>query len=471
MWRKRLSTLLVVSVFGTFLPACTIGSYWLTAQREFSRLFPPTPTVAFTPAIAYFLPPPPPEATAELEKTPTIAAIAAAATATPIRQSTALPSLSPTVAARTNGTITATPKQQGNVTKTPTVKPAATATPTTAVVAAATPASIAPTATPLPPPEPSPITSLVNPATVSLPASFRIPTVRHESQSMNNCGPATVAMQLSTFGRKETQYQTQTYLRPDKDDRNVSPNEMAAYAQTLGFRSKAIVGGTIPLLKQLLLAGMSPVVETWFIPHVNDEMGHYRLLIGYEGDTLIFHDSYNGPNIRIKEAEFDQLWKVFNRVAVVTWTRIQEESAVAILQSYLDDNAMTAHALSVARAEAAANPQDKFAWFNVGTNLLTLGDTAGAVQAYNRARRLNLPWRMLWYQFGPYEAYLAEKQYDEVIKLANATLTIVTNLEESYYWRGRAYSGLGNTEAARRDYATAVRLNANFAPAKKALAN
>lgn len=278
-------------------------------------------------------------------------------------------------------------------------------------------------------------------------------------------------MQLSTFGRKETQYQTQAFLRPDKDDRNVSPNEMAAYVQSLGFRSKTIVGGTVPLLKQLLANGMSPIVETWFIPHVNDEMGHYRLLIGYEGDSLIFHDSYNGPNLRIKEAEFDQLWKVFNRVAVVTWTRAQEDSAVAILQSYLDDNAMTAHALSVARAEAAANPQDKFAWFNVGSNLLALGDTAGAVQAYNRARRLNLPWRMLWYQFGPYEAYIAEKQYDEVIKLANATLTVVTNLEESYYWRGRAYSGLGNTEAARRDYATALRLNANFAPAKKALAN
>ena len=140
-----------------------------------------------------------------------------------------------------------------------------------------------------------------------------------------------------------------------------------------------------------------------------------------------------------------------------------------LLHDYLDDGAMVANALSIARAEAAINPQDKFAWFNVGTNLLGMGDTAGAVQAYNRARRLNLPWRMLWYQFGPYEAYTAEKQYDEVIKLANATLTIVSNLEESYYWRGRAYSGLGNTEAARRDYMTALRLNANYAAAKRAL--
>jgi tetratricopeptide (TPR) repeat protein len=286
---------------------------------------------------------------------------------------------------------------------------------------------------------------------------------------MNNCGPATVAMQLSAFGRRETQSQIQPYLRPDKDDRNTSPNEMAAYAQTLGFRSRLIVGGTIPLLKELVANGMPPVVETWFIPHVNDEMGHYRLLIGYEDDTLIFFDSYNGPNIRIKEAEFDALWKVFNRTAIVVWTRPQNDLAQNILEWYMDDRAMYENAMRVARNEVTANNQDKYAWFNLGTNLVAIGDTANAVKAYNSARRLNLPWRMLWYQFGPYQAYFAEKQYDEVIRLANATLSIVNNLEESYYWRGRAYAGLGNVDQARRDFNTALRLNSNFVAAKEAL--
>jgi len=457
-------------VLGTFLPACSLGNYLLEAQREVSRIFPAVPTVTVTPAEAHFLPPPPVEV--EIEATATaLPVVIQAITVLPTRQ--ASPTLIITgVVSRTAtpvATNTLTLTQQGTATRTittPTKQPTATATsiPSAAPTTAAT---VVTTATPSP--EPTQQTKQASVVLPDLPASFRVPIVRYEAQSMNNCGPATVAMQLSTFGRKETQNQIQLFLRPDKDDRNVSPYEMAAYVQSIGFRSKMIVGGTIPLLKNLLVNGVSPIVETWFIPHVNDEMGHYRLLIGYEGDSLIFYDSYNGPNIRIKEAEFDSLWKVFNRVAVVSWTRQQEEMVNGLLHDYLDDGAMVANALSIARAEAAINPQDKFAWFNVGTNLLGMGDTAGAVQAYNRARRLNLPWRMLWYQFGPYEAYAAEKQYDEVIKLANATLTIVSNLEESYYWRGRAYSGLGNTEAARRDYMTALRLNANYVAAKRAL--
>ncbi len=456
-------------VFGTFLPACSLGNYLLEAQREVLRIFPAAPTVTVTPAEAHFLPPP---IEVEIEATATaLPTVFPTITASPTPQASPTPIITGMVSrtATLVATNTLTLTQRGTATRTittPTKQPTATAT----AIPSATPttaATVVPTATPSP--EPTQPTKQANVVLPDLPTSFRVPTVRHEAQSMNNCGPATVAMQLSTFGRKETQNQIQPFLRPDKDDRNVSPNEMAAYVQSIGFRSKMIVGGTVPLLKNLLVNGVSPIVETWFIPHVNDEMGHYRLLIGYEGDTLIFYDSYNGPNIRIKEAEFDNLWKVFNRVAVVSWTRQQEEVVNGLLQNYLDDNTMIANALSVAHAEVAVNPQDKFAWFNVGTNLLAMGDTAGAVQAYNRARRLNLPWRMLWYQFGPYEAYTAEKQFDEVIKLANATLTIVSNLEESYYWRGRAYSGLGNNEAARRDYTMALRLNANYAAAKRAL--
>ena len=56
--------------------------------------------------------------------------------------------------------------------------------------------------------------------------------------------------------------------------------------------------------------------------------------------------------------------------------------------------------------------------------------------------------------------------YDDVIALANETLTQVSNLEESYYWRGRAQAKKGNTDAARKDFQTALLHNPNYTAAR-----
>jgi tetratricopeptide (TPR) repeat protein len=130
---------------------------------------------------------------------------------------------------------------------------------------------------------------------------------------------------------------------------------------------------------------------------------------------------------------------------------------------------MFERALAGAQAEIAANSEDKYAWFNAGTNLLELGNSAGAVEAFDTARNLKLPWRMMWYQFGPYAAYFEQGHYDAVIELTTATLRRVKNLEESLYWRGRAYAATSNEIAARADLEQALKYNPNFAPAREAL--
>ncbi len=70
-----------------------------------------------------------------------------------------------------------------------------------------------------------------------------------------------------------------------------------------------------------------------------------------------------------------------------------------------------------------------FAWFNLGTSLAMLQDYPGAAAAYDQAfaQYANLsteerPWRMLWYQDGPYQAYYHAGRYQDVIDLANTTL-------------------------------------------------
>ncbi len=70
------------------------------------------------------------------------------------------------------------------------------------------------TPTPIPPP---------------LPLSARLGNVRHQFQTWNNCGPATLAMGLSYFDLNLRQEQTAAVLKPNPEDRNVSPDEMVNY--------------------------------------------------------------------------------------------------------------------------------------------------------------------------------------------------------------------------------------------------
>jgi tetratricopeptide (TPR) repeat protein len=115
-----------------------------------------------------------------------------------------------------------------------------------------------------------------------------------------------------------------------------------------------------------------------------------------------------------------------------------------------------------------------FAWFNLGSNLVYLQDYAGAAQAYDSAFALyaslpqdERPWRLLWYQDGPYAAYYYTGRYQDVINLAHSTLINVDKpvLEETYYWRGRAKAALGDREGAVEDLRRAYELNPNSTPA------
>ncbi len=99
-----------------------------------------------------------------------------------------------------------------------------------------------------------------------------------------------------------------------------------------------------------------------------------------------------------------------------------------------------------------------------------MGDHENAAAAFDQARAIGLPWRMLWYQFGPYEAYYQIGRYDDVILLADTTLMERPYFEESYYYRGLAKAALGDIEQARSDLQKAVKRNPNFSPAAEALA-
>lgn len=301
----------------------------------------------------------------------------------------------------------------------------------------------------------------------------RLGDVTHEAQRFNNCGPTTLRMYFSFFGyRQDTQVQIANILKPNKDDRNVSPAELADYARQKGFRAQVRVNGDLDKIKAFLSNGLPVMIEEGYDPERAHQgwMGHYLLLTGYDENGVTAQDSYNGPNQFVTWQALDEHWRHFNRTYLVVYTDAYADAVQAILGEDLDDATMYAKAAQRAQDEWNVNADDAFAAFNLGSSLVGLGEYDAAVQAFDQARVLKLPWRMLWYQFGPYEAYLQVGRYDEVIALADATLKPTGDLEESYYYKGRALEKLGRLADARAAFELALHYNAHYDAARQALA-
>lgn len=173
----------------------------------------------------------------------------------------------------------------------PTLQPTATPTPSivpttdTPVVLRATQPASGPTHQPTPAsPTPSP-TSTPTPSPAPPPPATLLGGFTHAWQTWNNCGPATLAMNLSYFGRSETQADAATVLKPDPDDKNVSPDEMVAYARSLGFEAIYRVGGDMELLKRLLSYGIPVITEVWLF--LAPRWGVHGLAVGVVAGAVL----------------------------------------------------------------------------------------------------------------------------------------------------------------------------------------
>ncbi|MBI5652939.1 MAG: C39 family peptidase [Chloroflexi bacterium] len=296
--------------------------------------------------------------------------------------------------------------------------------------------------------------------------------IKHEYQRWNNCGPTTLAMALNYFGRADTQAEIAAITKPNPDDRNVAPSELAAYATRAAqsMHARVRVNGTTDELKWLLSNEIPVIVETELITQPQGWMGHYRLLIGYDATQFNTLDSYQGANVKISEADLDAAWRAFNRLYIVIYSDEQAARVRAILGDADDDKTMYTQAVARATAEIEADQKDAFAQFNLGSSLVGLKRYTEAAAAFDRARQLGMPWRMMWYQTDPYEAYLRVGRYDEVIALADAALNRADMLEEAHYYKGLALRALKRENDARREFELALQFNKNFRDAANALA-
>ncbi|MGH2537551.1 MAG: C39 family peptidase [Candidatus Promineifilaceae bacterium] len=408
----------------------------------------------------------------------------------------ALPSLMDLVPSRYVAAYVPEPIQALMAADQPDVLPTAALVPSDALNAR--PTSRPPSATPEPAvtqeqakatPSPSP-TATAEPTNTPIPIqpAMRVEPFTHQFQTWNNCGPATLAMALSHFGPTLSQERTAAVLKPNPEDRNVSPQEMAGYVNEQ-TENQAITrtNGDLDQLRRFLSQGMAVIVELGLDPPGDYRWmgwyGHYLLLVAYDDASQTFwaYDSWLGTSgvpgenandlgRPIAYGELDRYWRQFNRNYIVLYRPEQANVAAGIIGPPMDDAVMWQQSLERAEAEQAAEPNDPFLWFNLGTIYNALGEYEQAAEAFDQARTIGLPWRMLWYQFGPFRAYFELGRYEDVILLTDLTLDGRPYFEESFYYRGLAYEALGETFRARQDFERAYQFNSNYTPAAEALA-
>jgi hypothetical protein len=290
-------------------------------------------------------------------------------------------------------------------------------------------------------------------------------------------------MALSYWGWEGNQRPIAEWVKPNPRDKNVMPYELESFVDD-GTSLNAIVrsGGDLERLKSFIAAGFPVIVEKGFEgPGFEGWMGHYEVVTGFD-DTLqrvTVQDSYIMPDLLLSYSDLVSYWRHFNYTFIVIYPPEREAEVLELLGPLADETESWEVAADTASTEIYqfTNRDLFFAWFNRGTSLMRLQDYGGAAVAYDEAFKIDAqmaindpdrrPWRMMWYQTGPYFAYYYTGRYYDVIALADFTIENMSEpaVEESFYWRALAKEGLGDVSGAIVDLEKALKWHPDWEPA------
>jgi hypothetical protein len=365
---------------------------------------------------------------------------------------------------------------------------ATTPEPTATVAATALPIQTPDTATepsPTPTHTPSPTPS---PTATPIPGAVKLEGIERIQQAFNNCGPANLTQVLNWYENPTTQEEAAAYLKPNPEDRNVSPWQLSDYVNEFTeLRSTVHSGGTMEMVKRLVAAGYPVVIEKGYepgTPGAQGWFGHYLTVFGYDDEQQIIYsmDTYLvvDPAGRTDSyEEIEHYWQHFNYTFYVVYRPEDEAEVFSLIDpELLDPMTMWQTTAERAQAEVAADDQDAFGWFNLGTSLTRLGELTGESEyyangaaAFDKARTIGLPPRLMWYEFRPYVAYMKVGRIDDMIAITDTVLAEQggQNVEETYLYLGHALLYQGDVTGATAAYTRALELNENFYPAEIAL--
>jgi tetratricopeptide (TPR) repeat protein len=328
-------------------------------------------------------------------------------------------------------------------------------------------------ATSLPMIDPTP-SATPTPILPPLPIQASIASPPFEQQTPNNCGPATLSMALHIYGWEGNQADIANVIKPILQDRNVNPEELRYYVRTQAgwLNMEYRVGGNIETLKRLIAANYPVMVESVTSLDPNDALGptddlwaaHYLLLTGYDDNVQAFtiQDSYHGADLTIPYAQLETEWKPFNNLYIVMYFPQFEDEMKTLLATDWDPGINRQLALDASQADSAKNPNDAFAWFNLGSNLVYFDRYEEAALAYDKAREIGLPLRMFRYQFGPFLAYFHSNRNEDLLVLTDYARGITEMSEEAWLWYGFGLYRQGDYDGALKAWQKADKVNPNF---------
>lgn len=300
-----------------------------------------------------------------------------------------------------------------------------------------------------------------------------------EKQDMNNCGPAALTMYLRYYGWEGNQKTVAEVIKPFRDDRNVNVEELAYFVRNHAgwLQVQYRVGGDLQLLKSLIAAGIPVMIEESFYfdePYwTNDDLwaAHYQLVTGYDegAQQFIGQDSFRGQDQQVSYQSLDEYWQAFNRLYILIYPGDKEALVKQILASDWDPDLNREHALKIAEEETSKEPDNPYAWFNLGANRTYFENYIEATAAFDQARKIGLPQRMLRYQFSPFIAYFHSGQIDDLMALTEYALDVTPNAEEALLWHGWGLYRMGKAQEAQESFQKALVENPLYQDAQYAL--
>lgn len=315
------------------------------------------------------------------------------------------------------------------------------------------------------------------PIPLSIPATKTLNNNYHIFQTYNNCGPAALSMALSYYGINKSQTELGDQLRPyqipggDNDDKSVTLEEVAEKAKEFNLTPYLRPNGNNEIIKKFIATDIPVITRTWL--KANDDIGHYRIIKGYDDNTKEFiqDDSLQGKNLRYTYDEFDEIWDKFNYEYLVLIPQDKIKLAEQIIGEDINETTAWLKAVNLSQEKLTENPADITARFNLSVAYYKLGDYEKSVQEFEKVEN-QLSFRTLWYQIEPILAYYELGNYSRVIEISDKILNNHNRaFSELYILKGRIYQSRSETRLAEEEFQKAVHYNRNLKSAQEALSS
>jgi len=242
-----------------------------------------------------------------------------------------------------------------------------------------TPAASAPVSVAIPGPEPKPA-----------PASVVFDDMKHVWQSLNNCGPASVVMALSTFGIDVSQEFARVPLRGTNILSGMGPQKVDGWVNAnFGLRSVWRNNGTNDLLRRLVANGFAPMVTQWMQDPSISRIAHWRVVRGYDdaASTFYVNDPMLGNGVPLSYTWFQSNWQAFSYRYMVIYDPKDEALLKAIIGDDWNDAKMRKNFYERTKADAYSQ-ETSAAWLAYGEAAYGYGLFREAVTAFERGMAL-----------------------------------------------------------------------------------